>query len=422
MDVQDSTDINNTILQLIDSLVYGEINPSDFGVRINQFSKTMSKNLFHDSFPKFNASLRTKSTDVFVRYFFNDQEYPTNDLWKFVDYRDFWVQLRNFHDYIYNKSMILSDVVNFLEENLYSANNLLNLSFLEQRVIEQIDKTPSIRNKDIAEKFHVSEKAISHLMNGLRNKGIILGSSIDYNSLDSFEFFTLGSIEEYSEKATILHEYKLFPNFSLGYGVASERITSPTCYVIINKRTVCNTRVLNMGISLKDWSKHHRKAEISPLVQKEESSYYISPLNKDYILQLARNCEINFKRPKIKDIADNFEVSIRTLFRIKSKLIRMGIIEPQVILDNEQLMSVLLISDKELSEFYNKVPSVSSYEIQDYDQNIKWFTFLSIFPNDFNFIYKKINNSMEIYQVIGKNRNIHLSKRNGTLLHSKQKT
>lgn len=424
MDVQDNTDVNSIISQLIDSLVYGEINPSDFGVKINQFSKTMSKNLFHDSFPKFSSNLRTRSTDVFLRYFFNDQECPTNELWKFVDYKDFWVHLRNFHDYIYDKNMILNDVVSFLEGNLSSTGNRLNLSFLEKRVIEQLDKKPHSRSKDIAEKFHVSEKAISHLMNNLRKRGILLGSSVNYQALDSFEFFTLGLTKEYSEKATLLHEYKLFPSFSLGYGVAPERIVSPSCYMILNKKTICNTRVLNMGISLKDWSRHPSKnTKASTIVQEEDPpSFYISPVSKDYILQLARNCEINFKRPKIKTIANNFDVSIRTLFRMKAKLIKMGIIEPKIILDSEELMTVLLISDMELSEFYNKVPSVSSYEVQDFDYNIKWITFLTIFPNDFKFIYKKTNNLMEIYQLIGKNVYVQFPNRNGSLLHSKQKT
>ncbi|TFG10602.1 winged helix-turn-helix transcriptional regulator [Candidatus Heimdallarchaeota archaeon] len=423
MDVQDSTDANSAISQLIDSLSYGDINPSDFGVEINYFSKTMSKNLFHDSFPKFNSNLRTKCTDVFIRYFFNDQQYPINELWKFVDYKDFWIQLRIFHDYIYDKSMILNDAVNFFEKNLSSASSKLCLSFLEQRVIEQLDKTPYIRSKDIAEIFNVSEKTISHLMNDLRSKGILLGSSIDYKALDFFEFFTFGTIEQYSKKVNLLNEYKLFPSFSFVYGVTSERIMSPSSYIVMNKRIVCNIRILTMGISLEDWSRHSpKRVEASARVQEEkQSSFYIAPVSKDYVLRLARNCEIDFKRPRIKKIADNFDVSIRTLFRLKSKFIKMGIIEPKITLDNEELMTVLIISDKELVEFYNKVPSVKSYETQDYDHNIKWITFLTIFPNDFHFIYRKINNSMDVYQVMGKKVYSQIKNRNGSLLHSKQK-
>ena len=404
MNVQDDTDASSHISQLIDSLLRGETNPSDFGIAINHFSKTMTRNLFRDSLPKFNSNLRSKSTDVFMRYFFNDAAYQDNDLWKFVDYKDFWVLLLNFHDTVYTRDMTLVDVLKFFEENLFITNNRPNLSYLEQKVIEQLDQQSHLLNKDLAKKFKVSEKKISNLMGELKNKGICLGSSVDYLALNSHEFFILGNSSLQDDRAVLLKKYVLFPGFTVNYGVAFEKISDSSIYNVLNKKILCNTKILTMGISLKDWSNHPiRKPELSlPIKEKERESFYLTPVSKDYILQLVRNCETDFRRPNIKKIADRFDVSIRTLFRIKSKLKDKGIIKPRIILENEELMSLFLISKKELVEFYNKVPYIESYEVQDNEGNIKWLTILSIFPNDFNFIYKKDNKLVDIFQVIEK--------------------
>ncbi|MCE7743481.1 MAG: hypothetical protein GOP50_13610 [Candidatus Heimdallarchaeota archaeon] len=423
MDVQDSTDTSYYVSQLIDSLTSGEINPSDFGVKINQYSQTMTKNLFRDSLPKFISNLRSKTTDVFFRYFFNNESYQDNDLWKFVDYKDFWVQLRNFHDYIYSRSMDFTEVIQFFEETLSSTNSQPRLSYLEQRVIEQLDQTPYFLNKDLAKKFHVSEKKISHLMNGLRAKGISLGSSVDYSALGFYEFFTLGTHALHDDTMVVVHKYELFPSFSMGYGVSSEKISASSIYDVINKKIICNTRILTLGISLKDWSKNSvRRVKMPTPIQGEQTDFYVTPVSKDYILRLVRNCETNFKRPNIKQIANIFDVSIRTLFRIKSKLKDIGILEPRIILENKELMIILMISEKELVEFYNKVPFIRSYEVQDGDNNVKWMTFLSIFPSDFNFIYKKSNKSVDIFQVIEKNVLDQTTDNEKILLHLNQKT
>jgi hypothetical protein len=421
MNVQDSANVSRAISQLIKALTKGEMNPSDFRIEINRYSQTMAKNLFRDNFPQFISNLKSKITDVFIRYFFNDGSYQTNDLWKFVDFKDFWLLLQNFHDNIYNKNMILNEVIQFFEENLSDFNNKPNLSFLEQKVIEQLDQSPTLLNKDLAKHFEVSEKTISNLMTNLRTKGISLGSSVDYCALDCFEFFTFGDNSLHED---VYYEYTLFPSFSLCYGISSERIRNPLAFNVIDKRVICNTRVLNMGISLKDWNKHPImvKRDDLPIQKKENPPFYITPISKDYILQLAKNCETDFKRPHIKRIADLFDVSIRTLFRIKSKLKDRGILEPKMVLEMEDLMTVLIISDNELLDFYNKVPYIRAYEVQDFDKNIKWITFLSIFPRDFNFIYRKNSKSLEMYQVIGRKTFTRTPDSSGSLLHSKQKT
>ena len=100
----------------------------------------------------------------------------------------------------------------------------------------------------------------------------------------------------------------------------------------------------------------------------------------------------------------------------------MKIIEPQIIIDNENLTTVLILSNMELVEFYNKIPYIKAYEIQDHEGNISWLTFLSIFPNDFNFIYRKISDSLDIYQVIKKEIQGQITNNSEILLHLNQKT
>ncbi len=394
-------DASSYISQLIDSLLRGETNPSDFGIAINHFSKTMTRNLFRDSLPRFYSNLRSKSTTVFMRYFFNDAAYQDNDLWKFVDYKDFWVQLLNFHDTVYTRDMTLVDVLKFFEENLFFTNNRPNLSYLEQKVIELLDQQPHLLNKDLAKKFKVSEKKISNLMGELKNKGICLGSSVDYLALDLHEFFIFGNSGLQDDRAVLLKKYVLIPSFTITYGVASEKIKGPSIYTVLNKKILCNTKILTMGISLKDWSNHPiRKPRLSlPVKEQERVPFYLTPVSKDYILNLVRNCETDFRRPNIKKIADRFDVSIRTLFRIKSKLKDKGIIQPQIIIESNYLLSLLLFSEKELVEFYNKVPFMKSYNVVDFKGENKWLTFLTIFPEDYKFLYEKIQNNVDIYEI-----------------------
>ena len=110
--------MTDEILELFKSLGGDIINPSDFGVKINKYPNILVKYLFRNSIPRFNSNLRRKSTEIFMRYFFNDDTYPINDLWKFVDYKDFWCHLRYFHDHIYSKSMTFSEAIQYFIKTL----------------------------------------------------------------------------------------------------------------------------------------------------------------------------------------------------------------------------------------------------------------------------------------------------------------
>ena len=124
--------------------------------------------------------------------------------------------------------------------------------------------------------------------------------------------------------------------------------------------------------------------------------------NKDYILHLMKNCENDYKKPEIQKIAQIHNISERTLFRTKSKLKERKIIQPKLVIENNDLFNIVIISSQELVELYNKVPNIRSFEIQDYEFNTLWVSFLSIFATDFKFLYSEINKNTEIYQVINK--------------------
>ena len=97
MDVKRTINTSTAALKLLDSLFSGEINIADFRFEISNFSQTMVKNLFRDSFPRFNQNLRDKLTNVFIRCCYNNKKVSSNEFWKFTSYKDFWIEIKNFH-------------------------------------------------------------------------------------------------------------------------------------------------------------------------------------------------------------------------------------------------------------------------------------------------------------------------------------
>ena len=51
-----------------------------------------------------------------------------------------------------------------------------------------------------------------------------------------------------------------------------------------------------------------------------------SSRNPHCVAYLLRNCELDFKKPDVKNIANVFEISVRTLFRMKSRLIEENLV------------------------------------------------------------------------------------------------
>jgi len=410
-------------IQLINLLLNGEIEPCDFRLEIHDFSETRVKNLFRDIFPKFSSSLKTKFSNAFSRYFFNNKGISLNEFWKFVDYKDFWVQIRRFHDFIYSRDMNYNRIIKYFDRCLIKKSTKLNLSYLEQRIIEKADENPHSLYKEIAQKLNVSEKTVSTTIQNLRARGIFLGSLASYFSADSFEFFSFNFSKDLKENSLFIDEYHLFPRFKILHGVLLQKISSSSIYYVQKKQSILNSNVLNMGVSIKDWKKHSiRNLSENPISEEEnEQCFPITSTNKNYILKLMRNCELDYRRPEIKQISQDYAISIRTLFRVKSKLKDMGIIQPKIIVDSDELMNLLLITNQELVDLYNKVPYIKIYKVLDDDDNTLWFSFVSIFVSDFQFLYTLINNKAELFQIINK-KSIELSKHLDTsIMHSKHK-
>ena len=409
--------------QLINLLLNGGIEPCNFRLKINDFPETRVKNLFRDSFPKFTSSLKTNFTNTFTKCFFNNKKISTNEFWKFVDYKDFWVQIRRFHDFIYSRDMNYRQILKYFERCLVKKSAKLNLSYLEQRIIEKADENPYSLYKEIAKKLNVSEKTVSTTIQNLRSRGIFLGSLASYCSADSYEFFSFNFNNNLKENSLFIDEFHLFPRFKILHGVLLQKISNSSIYYVQGKKSFLNSNVLNMGVSIKDWKKHSIQQFSGKLINEEDNKqcFPITSANKNYILRLMRNCELDYRRPEIQQISQNYEISIRTLFRVKSKLKDMGIVQPKIIVDSDELMNLLLITNRELIDFYNKVPYIKTYKVLDNNGNILWFSFVSIFVSDFHFLYTLVNNKAELFQIINK-KSIDLSKHLDTsIMHSKHK-
>jgi DNA-binding Lrp family transcriptional regulator len=409
--------------QLINLLLSGGIEPCNFRLKINDFPKTRVKNLFHDSFPKFTSSLKTNFTNTFTKYFFNNKEISINEFWKFVDHKDFWVQIRRFHDFVYSREMNYNRILKYFERCLVKKSSKLNLSYLEQRIIEKVDENPYALYKEIAKKLNVSEKTVSTTIQNLRSRGIFLGSVASYCSVDSYEFFSFNFNKNLKEKSLFIDEFHLFPRFKILYGVLLQKSSNSSIYYVQEKQSFLNSNVLNMGVSIKDWKKHSIQKFSDKLINDEDNKqcFPLTSANKNYILRLMRNCELDYRRPEIKQISKDYEISIRTLFRVKSKLKDMGVIKPKIIVDSDELMNLLLITKRELVDLYNKIPYIKTYRVLDNNDNTLWFSFASIFVSDFHFLYTLVNNKAELFQIINK-KSIDLSKHLDTsIMHSKHK-
>ena len=395
---------HDNISKLLQALLTGGIEASDFRLEINQFSQTMVKNLFRDSLPRFSSTLRDKFTNVFTKYFFNDRIIKLNDLWRFVGYKDFWIETRKLHDVVYSRNMSFNDIKKYFDRNLLSRVVRTNLSFLEQKIVNKLNNDPFILFKTIASDLSISEKKVSTIISNLRSRGIYLGSFVNYPSLNSFEFFAFDSSIIENEEIQFADEILLFPKLKLIHGIYSKKTRNSSLFQVLEKRIISNPLIFCKGITIQDWrehasSKHYTNTRFQHF---SDSAEMFLDSSKDYIIHLMRNCEIDYKRPEIQKIAQTHNVSTRTLFRIKSKLKEKKILQPRLVIENSDLLNIVIISPHDLIELYNKVPFIRSFKVKNNEYDSNWISFLSIFASDFKFLYSKINNNAEIYQVINK--------------------
>ncbi|MHA1344876.1 MAG: hypothetical protein ACTSVO_08315 [Candidatus Heimdallarchaeaceae archaeon] len=409
---------------LISSLLDGAIEASDFRLLIGYFSKTKVTNLFRDSFPKFSSRVKSKITDTFNRCFFSNNEIDINEFWQFVDFRGFWPELRKFHNIIYSRDMTLSDVIKFFEQTLFHTKSSLNLNFLQKKIIKKLGRNPSSLYKQLAEDLGISEKKVSVTLKHLNSHSIYLGSLISYKSLNLHEFFSFNRSNDFGDNAILIDRYLLFPDLNITHGIMSRKKHGPSFYYVKDKKMYFNPDILNKGLSIRDWKKH------SSIKQKNFSDFIINTESKTvslekhpYLPHLLRNCELDFKRPDIKTIAESHDVSARTLFRIKSKLIEDNIIQPNIIVETPDLLQVLIVSKFELADLYNKVPFIRTYQIHDDFGDISWLSYLSIFMLDFKYIYSRLSRNSEVFQVIKRQvKDLNIDVDFPIPLHSNRKT
>ena len=386
---------------IISSLLDGAIEASDFRLSIGHFSKTKVTNLFRDSFPKFSSGVKSKITDVFIRYFFSNNMINVNEFWRFVDFRNFWAELRTFHDVFYSRNMILSDVIKFFEQTLFQTKSHLNLNFLQKKIIEKLGKKPSSLYKQLAEDLSISEKKVSVTLKHLNSRGIYLGSLISYNSIGFHEFFSFNRSNGFGENAVIIDRLLLFPKLNITHGIMARKKHGPSFYYVKEKKMYFNPDILNKGLSIQDWKKHSlTKQKNSSDSVTSAKLKTVSSEKQPYLSHLLRNCELDFKRPDIKTIAESHNVSARTLFRVKSSLIDDKIIQPNMVVETPDLLQVLLVSKSELVELYNKIPFIRTYQIHDDFGDTSWLSYLSIFMTDFKYIYSRLSRHAEVFQVI----------------------
>ncbi|MBY8999305.1 MAG: hypothetical protein KGD64_00115 [Candidatus Heimdallarchaeota archaeon] len=415
---------NDKESSLISSLLEGASEVSDFRLAINQFSKTKVTNLFRDSFSKFSSGVKAKITVTFNRYFFNDTKIDINEFWRFVNFRNFWAELRKFHDIVYSRDMSLNEVLKYFDRTLNSTKSRLNLNFLEKKIIEKLGKTPSALYKQIADDLDISEKKVSVTLQELNLRGIYLGSLISYNSLNLYEFFSFNRVDDFGENVVLIDKFVLFPNLRITHGILPIKKHGPSFYYVKDKKVFFNYNVLNQGLSIQDWKKHSSFSKRKKLVvqTKNPTSGSISSDKYPYITQLLRNCELDFKRPNVRDIAGSYDVSSRTLFRVKSKLIEEQIIQPNLMVENTDMLQIFIVSKSELVELYNKVPFISSYQISDDFGEISWLSYLSLFIPDFKYLYSQFNRRTEIFQVIDRQiTDLNIDTNSTEFLHANHK-
>jgi DNA-binding Lrp family transcriptional regulator len=310
--------------------------------------------------------------------------------------------MKKYHDLIYTRDMTFNDVVKYFEECLYKNSTKLNFRYLERKIIDTLNKDPSLLFKRISAILGISQKKTSQIIKELRKKGVFLGSTIDYKSVNSVEFFSFNVSDSSKQNSFFIDEYSLFPDFKIFHGITFAKNKDDTFYYVLEKKTHCNSHILNFGISIQDWKKHEKTTKNKDSVRErhEEKLTTLITKNKLHILHLMKNCERNYRRPDIHSISEKYNISVRTLFRTKSKLTDSGIIKPSLIIECDELMRIFIISKQELNELYNKVPFIRSFKVQDNNHDVKWINFLSIFVTDFKFLYSLLMNKTEIFQVM----------------------
>jgi len=79
-------------------------------------SKTRAVNLFRDSFPRFASDIKTRVIEAFLFFFFQDLSYENNEFSLYLSYPSFWSVIKDFHNNVYSRDMLLNEVIEYLDK------------------------------------------------------------------------------------------------------------------------------------------------------------------------------------------------------------------------------------------------------------------------------------------------------------------
>ncbi|MHA1868161.1 MAG: hypothetical protein ACTSXD_08940 [Candidatus Heimdallarchaeaceae archaeon] len=394
------------IKELIENLLKGYISPTEFRMKKVKYSQKKVCTLFRDSFPKFETTIKDIIVRLFKSYFFS-KEYEKNIfLMEYADYKNFFPELKQFHDSIYFKGMNLKEIENYFSRQLVEKNTFtpLEKEFLKL-LNEQIENKESIIFNEIAKRLNVSNKKITIIINNLRKKGIKLEASIDWKKVGINEYFSL-SEKEVGKSTLIKKNYTLFPDLKIQQ-VISLNENETADYKIVNKKYIVNIPII---IKNRNLSKQNKIIEQIMLQKNEklkdkqylvhDNTNHTEKKSIDYIISLLVNCSKDYKRPNFRQITENYEISERTLTRAKQRFVQQGIINPEIKIKSKNHVKILLITKTKKVFLYPLLPSLEEYHVVDKKNNQLWFYILQIWREDIEDLLKILKKYPNCHLVI----------------------
>jgi len=406
------------IRNLIRNLLEGYISPSEFRLKTGKYSQKKVYTLFRDSFPKFETTIKNIIARLFKSYFLSEDYEKNIFLIEYVDYKNFFPELKKFHDSVYFKGMNLKEIENYFLKQLVEKSTFtpIEKEFLKLLNKQIENKEPIVFNK-IAKKLNVSNKKITIILNNLKKKGIRLKASIDWKRIGISEYFTL-SEKEVDKSILIKKKYTLFPDLKIQH-ITSLNEDKKAEYRVVNKKYIINIPIILKNRNLSKQNKIIKQAIMEKKEILENESNYLKNNNirckeiktNDYTLCLLINCAKDYKRPNFKVITENYEISERTLTRIKQKFVEQEIIKPEIRIKSKNHVRILLITETQQSFLYSLLPALEEYQVIDKRNNQSWFYIIQIWREDVESLLKTLKKYSKCYLVINEETKYYQGKK-----------
>jgi len=396
------------IVCLLNELFNGEKMPNDFRIDIQKYSINKVITLLRDQLPNFSKDIKEKICNVFISQFYTKQPFSQkNALWAFTDSRSFWQLIKVIHDEPTSRKLRFHELVQIIAEEI---NKKIHFSTIEEKILLQLEKNPTIKYKNLANYFSLSQKSITMNVKNLKGKGIVLGSMIDYSSLNIKEFFIfqdIGDTLKLEHPFPISVEvFSLFPNKKVIYLQIDEDLSNTNfAFRVITKKHITNMYIFVKKLSgqiLK--SKAITYPKIITTVKPSSIPEGIRHIKREYVIELLKNCENDYRHPGFSGITKKYNVSIRTLLRIKSKLLQHNIIQPCIKLESDRLLQILVLSTNELEKVYRLIPQADVFEITNTNGAKYWLSVITIFASDLKFFLNELNEIRSCFLITNKKK------------------